>query len=237
MSINRRFANRLLRHLPVKTLALIENDLRPISYSSGTTLLDSGERIDFVLFPESGMVSIVAPQVDGESPELAGIGREGVVGPIAAIGSRETYGRWLAQVPGKAWRCPAPTFQKAFDEDGAFRQHIVCYMEALLSLTMQSVACNAIHPVEERLSRWILMMRDRSDDDRLPLTQEFLGQMLSVHRSSINGASQTLREKGLISAQKGAVTVEDRKGLENAACHCYRLVKQRYEALMPGSFS
>jgi len=129
------------------------------------------------------------------------------------------------------------TFEEAFAQDPSFRQLIVCYMEALLTQTMQFVACNAVHPVEARCARWILMMRDRSDSNEVPLTQEFLAQILSVHRSSVALATSTLQQAGFIQARRGIIAVIDHEGLESASCECYRLVRDRFESLLPGTFS
>lgn len=202
----------------------------------GRVLKEPGERVDHLIFPESGVVSLVAPQMNGDSPELASIGREGVVGCTAAIGSKSNYGRWLVQVPGRAYRCPVAVFQRVFDTDSEFRQMIVCYLEALLTQTMQSVVCNAMHPVAARCARWILVMRDRSNHDVLPLTQEFLAQMLSVHRSSVVLTNGAFQQAGLLEAARGRIRILDRDGLEGAACECYRLVRNRYNDLLPGTF-
>lgn len=237
MELTTLHTNRLLRQAPDNCLQLIEHALEPVEFHPFTVILEPGQEIEHVIFPESGVVSLVAPQINGEAPEIAGIGREGVVGCAAAIGSRETYARWLAQVPISALRCPATAFNEAFEKSPAFRQHVLCYMEALLCQTMQSVACNAMHPVAARIARWILMLHDRADSERLPLTQESLAEMLSVHRSSIVIANASLQQAGLIATSRGAVTITDRAGLEAAACSCYRLIRDRYERLLPGIFS
>ncbi|ODA65956.1 hypothetical protein A7A08_03189 [Methyloligella halotolerans] len=109
-------------------------------------------------------------------------------------------------------------------------------MEALQCQIMQSVACNAMHPVEARCCRWILMMRDRSDSDELALTQEFLAEILSVHRSSVSLTLGTLQQAAYLQVKRGSLRIVDREGLENVSCDCYRIVRDRFEDLLPGTF-
>ncbi|MEJ8571448.1 Crp/Fnr family transcriptional regulator [Microbaculum marinum] len=235
-SSSNQYANRLLRNMSANALALIGPGLEATRLNLHQSLREPGEKIDYVYFPESGVISLVSPMLNGHAPELASVGREGLVGCVAAVGSHEAYSRWLVQVPGTALRCPAKRLERAFDENAGLRQYVVCYLEAFLTQTMQSVACNAIHPVEARCARWILMMRDRSDQDELPLTQEFLAEMLSVHRSSVVLANRSLQNAGFIRQRRGTIAVIDREGLEEASCECYRMVRNRFEALLPGTF-
>lgn len=229
-------ANRLLRLMPDQAFDLICPDLEAVELDLHKVLADPGDRICHVYFPENCVVSLVAPMLDGRQPEQATIGREGVVGAINAVGNHEAYTRWLIQVQGRAFRCPVKTFDTAFRQIPEFSAHVLRYLQALQSQVLQSVACNAVHPVEARCCRWILAMRDRSDSDELPLTQEFLAQILSVHRSSVAITLSTLQEAGYIQTRRGFVRIVDRKGLESAACNCYRLVRDRFERLLPGIF-
>lgn len=217
--------------------ARVSDHLQSVDLPLHVVLFDPEDPITHVYFPESAVISLVLPQLDGSEPELATIGREGAAGCITSVGSKSAYSRWIIQVPGRALKCPAPVFEAAFEQEPSFRQLIVCYMEALLTQTMQSVACNAIHPVEARCARWILMMRDRNDGAELPLTQEFLAQILAVHRSSVALALGALQQAGFIKARRGCIEVVDEAGLESAACECYRLVRDRFEDLIPGSFA
>lgn len=229
-------ANRLLRHLTPAAFRLLEAHLEPVDLRLHDILREPNDPITHVYFPEDCLISLVAPLDDGSSPELASVGREGLVGGIAAVGSKESYSRWLIQVAGRALRCPVSDFEHAFRQSTDFRQLIICHFEALLCQTMQSVVCNAVHPVEARYCRWLLTMRDRGDTDDLPLTQEFLAELLSIHRSSVGIVSSTLQKAGFIQARRGVIRIVDRAGLERVACECYRLVHDRYNRLIPGTF-
>lgn len=229
-------ANRIIRHLPPGAFEELAKGLELVDCKLHEPLIEAGEPIRFVYFPEHCVISLVGSLDDGSAPELGSIGREGVAGAVSAVGSQEAYSRWLVQVPGTALRCLATRFEAMFEHDSAFRQIVVCYQDALLSQTLQSVACNALHPVEARCSRWILMMADRSDNDHVPLTQEFLGQMLSAHRSTVALTLGSLQRAGLIHTRRAMIRITDRAGLENATCECYRLVRDRFEHLLPGTF-
>lgn len=229
--------NRLLRHLSASTYDKLAGDLQALDCRLHEVLVESGEPIRFVYFPEQCVISLVAPLDDGHAPELATIGREGITGAVTAVGSQEAYSRWLVQVPGTALRCPTTKFEALFDADRGFRQIVVCYLDALLSQTLQSVACNALHPVEARCARWILMMADRSDGDLVPLTQEFLGQMLAVHRSTVAITLGSMQRAGYIEIRRAMIRIVDYPGLRNATCECYELVRKRFERLLPSTFS
>jgi len=229
--------NRLLRHLGPDVAEELAGDLEPVDCKLHQMLADAGDPIRHVFFPEDCVVSLVGNLNDGASPELATIGREGLTGAVTAVGSQEAYSQWLVQVAGTALRCPATKFEAMFERNRKFRQVIVCYLDALLSQTLQSVACNALHPVEARCARWILMMDDRSDGDHVPLTQEFLGQMLAVHRSTVAITMSALQRAGYIETRRAMIRISDRSGLRNAACECYGLVRDRFERLLPGTFS
>lgn len=230
------FSNRILRNLPESAVDLLRPHLQQIRWEPRELILEAGSGISHVYFPQTAVVSLVSPFLDGRAPELASIGREGISGCIASIGSRSSFSRWMAQVPGTALQCPTNVFEDAFEQSQALRQASICYMEALHCQTMQSVACNALHPVEARCCRWILMMRDRTDTDEIPLTQEFLSEILSVHRSSVSLTIGTLQQAGYLQAKRGSIRILDRAGLESVSCECYRIVRDRFEALLPGTF-
>jgi CRP-like cAMP-binding protein len=236
MASSNGYLNRILRNLPESALQLLEPHLVQVRWGPRELILEAGSQITHVYFPQTAVVSLVSPFLDGRIPELASIGREGISGSISAIGSRAAFSRWTAQVPGTALQCPASVFEDAFEQNQALRQAAICYMEALHCQTMQSVACNAMHPVEARCCRWILMMRDRTDTDEIPLTQEFLSEILSVHRSSVSLTVGALQQAGYLQAKRGSIRILDRAGLENVSCECYQIVRDRFEALLPGTF-
>jgi CRP-like cAMP-binding protein len=147
--------------------------------------------------------------------------------------SGESYPRCLVQLGGSADRISVTHFKKEFDRSFAVRRVVLSYVEALLIQVQQSVVCANLHPVEERLARWLLMMRDRADSNTLPLTQDFLTEILGVTRTTVTLAARTLRSSDLISYRRGIIQIKDRAGLERAACECYRVVRNHFTRLLP----
>src|SRR5215467_7051886 len=177
--------NRFLATLSPHDFSLLAPRLRTIALERGVMLHDVGEEIEHVYFPQTGMVSLVAVMQSGATVETATIGRGGVTGASAALGARSTLGRAIVQLPGSpAWLSPAQ-FHAAANECQAIRDLVVRYNDLLLAQVQQSVACNALHALEARLCRWLLQTHDCVDGDAIPLTQEFLGQMLGVRRTTV----------------------------------------------------
>jgi CRP-like cAMP-binding protein len=129
-------------------------------------------------------------------------------------------------------RCPIEPLRSEFEKSEHIRNLFVSYSETFLSQVMQSVACNSLHSVEERMCRWLLMMHDRAEGELLTYTHEFLAHMLGANRTSITGAAQSLQNAGLISYRRGLIQVRDRAGLEKASCECYAVVKARFDAFL-----
>jgi CRP-like cAMP-binding protein len=190
-------------------------------------LHEAGETIKSGYFVNSGLMSILAVQPDGKTVEVGLIGREGFAGLPLLVGYTNGPTRVMTQADGTAYRCDAGAlkqFIQQFPELGK-RLHRFAYQLAMQST--QIAACNRLHDVVSRLARWILMSHDRVRADRLPLTQEFLGQMLGTRRSSVTVAAGVLQKAGLIAYTRGSVTILKRAALEKAACQCYGIVRQQ----------
>ena len=226
-------ANRLLAALDPEDFASIESSLQPVDLPLGKVLYEPGDMIVDVYFPHQAVVSLVAVLSDGSTAEVAMFGREGVVGVISAIVSRETFGRYVVQVPGTASRLSFDQAQKVFDQSPSGRLVLRRYIEALMAQSLQTVACNALHAVEARCCRWLLTTQDRISRDTLPLTHEFLAEMLGVQRPTVSLVTRRLQSAGLIKQGRGVVTVLDREGLENVTCECYRTIRRSFERLLP----
>jgi CRP-like cAMP-binding protein len=154
--------------------------------------MDADSALDHVYFPDSGVISIVAVYSDGSVIEMATIGREGCTGLQAVFGAKRSSVRLLVQIPGSAARMSHSAFTRAMESMPSFRNLMVTYVEAFLEQVLVSVACNGAHSLKQRLARWLLMMRDRSDDDTLAITQNLLAEMLGVHRPTITNAIREL---------------------------------------------
>jgi CRP-like cAMP-binding protein len=224
--------NRVLAALSPSDLKLLTPQLKSCSLDHGTILLEQGEGIDHVYFPDSGMISLVAVLEDGGSLELAAIGLEGTVGPALANGTGEAPMRAIVQVPGQGSRIATEHFDAALQKSARLRDVIGHHSEAMLAQVVRTVACNAMHPAEARLSRWLLMVHDRVEGNTIHLTQEFLGQMLGVQRTTVTLVARSLQTAGLIKYRRGRIEIVDRTGLEEAACECYELNLRHFNRMM-----
>jgi CRP-like cAMP-binding protein len=228
--------NRLLAALDSEDFTPLEPDLEVVELSRGQVLYEPGDVIRHVYFPHEAIISLVNVMEDGGTTEIAVFGREGVVGLLSALVTREAFGRYIVQMSGTASRITFERLNEVRNARPALRQLIMRYGEALLAHTFQNVSCNAIHPVEARCCRWILAMHDRADGDTLPLTHEFLSEMLGVQRSSVSVVTRTLQMAGLIQQSRGGITVIDRAGLEETTCECYGRIRRIYQRLLPGTY-
>src|ERR1700730_10740689 len=169
--------NRLLLALPNRVLKRLTPDIEDIRCPSGQVLMDADSSLDYVFFPHSGVISVVAVYANGNTIEMATIGREGCSGVQALLGARMSSVRLLVQIPGSTARMSRAAYSRALETMPSFRALMYNYVEAFLEQVMVSVACNGAHSLTERLARWLLMMRDRSDDDTLAITQDILAEM------------------------------------------------------------
>ena len=230
-------ANRLLAALEAGDLARLEPHLEAVQLAAGTVLYESGQTIRHAYFPHSCVVSLLAVLEDGGSAEVALFGREGVLGYASSLVSREAFGRYVVQVPGSASRVPLARLHEAAEASPRLRDLLQRYTEALLAQTFQSVACNAIHAVEARCCRWTLSTQDRVGQRDLPLTHEFLAEMLGVQRPTVSLVVRALQTAGLSRQGRGVISVSDRAGLEESACECYGAIRRNFERLLPHTYT
>jgi CRP-like cAMP-binding protein len=228
--------NRLLLAVPARHLKEIMANLEFIHCQREQILLEADISLDNVFFPESGIVSVVAVYADGNIIEVATIGREGCTGVQAVLGAKFSSARLLVQIPGAAAKMPRAAFDRAMKSIPSFRGLMFAYVQAFLEQVLVSVACNGRHSLKERLARWLLMMRDRSDDDVMPIGQSLLAEMLGVQRPSITHAIADLQGAGLIERGRQQVTILDRQGLIEASCECYQLVRERVAFHLPRTY-
>ena len=187
--------------------------------------------IDFVYFPSTGIVSAMTRMEDGAAIEVATIGNEGVAGLTAFVGGATSPNEVMVQVAGDGLRMSAEALRHECGGDGPLRRLLVLYHTAYFTQVSYGVACNGLHKIEQRCSRWLLMTLDRVGTAKLPLTHEFLAIMLGVQRSSVTEVLQPLQDRGLVRLNRGEITVVDRPGLETAACECYRAVRDEFARL------
>jgi CRP-like cAMP-binding protein len=212
-------------------------ELEHIECRRSQILMDADSPLDHVFFPDSGVVSVVAVYSDGNIIEMATIGREGCTGLQAVLGAKTSSVRLLVQIPGTAAKMSRTAFMRTMRSMPSFRGLMYAYVHAFLEQVLVSVACNGAHSLKERLARWLLMMRDRGDDDTLRITQSLLAEMLGVQRPSITNAVHELERAGLIARGLRQITILDRKGLMRASCECYQLVRARIAFHLPNTYA
>ncbi len=222
--------NCVLEELPNSDRRLLDPHLRDIAMARGTVLHERGEKLRYVYFPRTAVASLLVVLQSGEEIETATIGCEGIVGANSAHGSSRATCQAVICLPGTVSRMGMPQFQKAVREIRALSDLVTRSNDALLAQTQQTVACNAFHRVEARLCRWLLQMRDQTNADFLPLTQEFLASMLGVRRTTVTLAARELQKQGLIRYRRGRIEITDHDGLQEAACECYALVRAQTPA-------
>jgi CRP-like cAMP-binding protein len=198
--------------------------------------MDADSPLDHVFFPDSGVVSAVAVYADGSIIEMATIGREGCTAVQAVFGAERSSIRLFVQIPGNAAKISREGFTRAMDSMPSFRSLMYSYVQAFLEQVMVSVACNGAHSLKQRLARWLLMMRDRGDDDALQITQNLLAEMLGVQRPTVTNAARELERAGLIARGRRQVSILDRQGLVAASCECYQLVRARLTFHLPKTY-
>jgi len=219
--------NKILRNLPRKECELIFAELELVRLKIHQVIHEAGETMKSGYFVNAGLLSILAVQPDGKSVEVGLIGKEGFLGLPLLVGYNTSPTRVVTQGDGTAYRCSAQALRRVVQECPNLEQQLHRFGLRLATQTTQIAACNRLHNVEERLARWILMTDDRLSSDTLPLTQEFLAQMLGTRRSSVTVAAGLLQKAGMISYTRGNVTIVNRQRLQDTACDCYGIVHQQ----------
>jgi CRP-like cAMP-binding protein len=212
-------------------------ELEQIRCERGQVLMDADSPLDYVFFPDIGVVSAVAVYADGSIIEMATIGREGCTALQAIFGAESSSVRLLVQIPGGAAKMSRAAFTRAMGSIPSFRGLMYAYIQAFLEQVLVSVACNGAHNLKQRLARWLLMMRDRGDDDALQITQNLLAEMLGVQRPTVTNAAREMEHAGLIARGRRHVSILDRQGLMAASCECYQLVRARITFHLPKTYA
>ncbi len=227
--------NRLLNGLGAPDLVLLQPNLKNVRLTQGTDLHPVGRPIEYVYFPEGGMVSILTAMKSGDLIETAIVGSEGVVGGWIGIDGRNANMQATVQIEGSAWQIPSAKFLQAYNASASFRSAINLYQGIILFQAQQSAACHAIHSVEARLCRWLLHSQDITGSKQIRLTHEFMSHMLGVNRSSVSLCANTLQKSGLIQYSRGSITILNRQALEECACECYSDIRQEIDSVFPPS--
>jgi CRP-like cAMP-binding protein len=225
--------NRLLGALPAEVFDDLAPLFAPVSLSLRQVLYETNAPIEFVYFPEQGVVSVLTVMTNGAMGEVGMIGAEGMAGAPALLGADTSAQHVIVQAPGTALCIAAAPCRAAFEQQPAFHALVLRFVDAFLNLGAQTAACNLHHSVEQRLARWLLMVWERTRTDTMPMTHEFLSAMLGVRRTGITTIAAGLQRAGIIRYHRGRVMITNRAGLEAAACECYRVDRERIARLLP----
>ncbi len=224
--------NRLFASLSPADFELLRPHLNAVTLVHEAVLFEPGDPIDRIYFPYSGIISLVVTLKGGPAVEAAMIGRDTVLGGSLAIGGLGSSNKVIVQLAGDGVTIDLAPFREITEKSPNLRTALIRHEEAVLAQAQQSAACNAVHTIEARLSRWLLRARDLSGSDKLVLTQEFLAQMLGVQRSSVSIVANTLQQAGLIRYSRGRIEITNLAGLQEACCECYGTIKAHYDRLL-----
>jgi CRP-like cAMP-binding protein len=224
--------NYLLSALPSEEYERLLPAQRRVTLSLGEVIYESRTSLEHVYFPTSCVVSLLYTMEDGSTAEMGLVGNDGIVGIALFLGGDTTPNRAVVQIAGQAYKMNAKVLREEFARGGRFQQLLLRYTQALITQISQTAVCNRLHSVEQRLCRWLLLSHDRVASDELPMTQEFIANMLGGRRESVTISAARLQAAGLIHYSRGHIKILDRKGLEAQVCECYQIVKTELDRLL-----
>lgn len=225
--------NHLLNALPSTVLGRVAAELTLVELPLGQVIYESGDRLSYVYFPTTAIISLLYVMEDGSSAEIAIVGNEGLVGIATFMGGETTPSRAIVQSAGNAYRLSARVLTDEFKLAGPMQRLLLRYTQALITQMAQTAVCNRHHSIDQQLCRWLLLSLDRLPSNDLRMTQELIANMLGVRRSGVTEAALKLQEAGLIRYSHGHIEVLDRTGLEARVCECYGVVKCEFDRLLP----
>ena len=224
--------NHLLAALPDDEYERVIKHLEPVSLPLGKVLYESGDKLDYVYFPTTAIVSLLYIMENGATAEIGVVGNDGVLGIALFMGGDTTPNRAVIQSAGYAFKMSAKELKAEFTLGRTFHNLLLRYTQALITQISQTAVCNRLHTVEQQLCRWLLLSHDRLDSDELVMTHDLISNMLGVRREGVTLAAQKLGAQKLIRSVRGTMTIIDRQGLENAVCECYKVVNEEYTRLL-----
>jgi CRP-like cAMP-binding protein len=224
--------NRMLASLPAKDYERLLPDLELVDMPLGWTMSESGDHVNFLHFPTSGIVSLIYSLEDGSSSETALVGSEGLVGISIFMGGESMPTSTEVQSAGHAYRLSRKVMKSEFALGGQLQHTALLFTQALIAQTSQTAVCNQHHSVDQKMCRWLLMALDRTEGNELLITQEAIGKLLGVRRESVTQVLGELKKDQVIERARGRITVPDRSKLEKRVCECYAVVQEEYERLL-----
>jgi CRP-like cAMP-binding protein len=225
--------NLILAALPAQDYERMLPDLEFVPMPLGWTMSESGDHVNYLHFPTSGVVSLIYDLENGSKSEVALVGNEGMVGISIFMGGDSMPSSTEVQSAGSAYRLSRKIMKREFALGGQLQHLALLYTQALISQTAQTAVCNQHHSLDQQLCRWLLMTLDRLHENEVVITQELIANLLGVRRESITEAAGKLQKEGLITYSRGLIKVLDRLALEKKVCECYEVVKKEFKRLLP----
>ena len=224
--------NYLLAALPISEFTRLQPKLEPYSYKLGEALYESGDKMEYAVFPTTAIISLLYIMENGATAEIGVVGNDGLVGTALFMGGGTTTNRAIIQSAGAGFRMKVKDLKEEFARGEVFQELLLRYVQALMTQISQTAVCNRLHSIEQQLCRWLLLSHDRLESDKLVMTHDLISNMLGVRREGITLAAQKLAKRKLITNNRGTMTVIDRQGLEAAVCECYKVVNDEYNRLL-----
>jgi CRP-like cAMP-binding protein len=232
MPLLQRTSNCLLQALPEAEFEVLRPHISVVELVRETVLAEAGAPLTYVYLPHSGVISLMVSLSEGQTVDVAMVGRDSVVGALAALDGGISLTEAVVRLPGTASIVGVADFRAVADRSAAFRTLLARHEQALIAQAQQSAACNASHSVEARVARWLLRARDLWDSETLPLTQEFLAQMIGVQRNAVSIVAHELQRAGIIRYSRGQIEITNVEGLRETSCECYHAVKAQHDRLL-----
>jgi len=223
--------NQLLAMLPADDLAALNRHLTIVDLRPGDTLAEPGDEIRKAFFPHAGIVSFMVELADGHVVQTSMVGRDGAVGAAQALDHRVSINKIIVQLPGAASMIDRDALRNIVHGGSTLRNVLAAHEQFFVADIQQTAACNALHPVEARMSRWMLRMMDLVGA-AMPLTQDYLAAMIGVRRSSVSGVAMRLQDAGILSYRRGQLRIENVDRLRQTSCECYEAVRENYRRLL-----
>jgi len=230
-ALSQSLSNRLLSSLDRSARPEFFANIETVDLKARQVLYQPGQHIRAIYFPETCVVAMMTVMNDGSTIEAATVGREGASWISASLKSQTMPCETIIAIAGRATRVQSQVVEREIQENGEFHDALSEYAHALLIQTLRSAACNALHSLEQRCSRWMLMTIDRTGVDGFAITHEFLGALLGVRRTSVSQLVERLADMGILRISRGQIRVADRTKLEQITCECYGIVKEYYQEL------
>ncbi|MBI5918185.1 MAG: Crp/Fnr family transcriptional regulator [Nitrosomonadales bacterium] len=224
--------NHLLAALPQAEFERLLPHLELVPMPLGEVLCKYNNKLQYVYFPTTAIVTLHYVMENGASGGIAEVGNDGMLGVSLFMGGNALPCAALVITAGYGYRLKAALLLDEFNRGGAMQHLLLCYTQALLTQTSQTIACNRHHSLDQQLCRWLLLTLDRQSSNELILTHELVAYIIGVRREGITKAAKKLQQAGIIRYSRGRITVLDRCGLEDLACECYDSVKQELGRLV-----